>query len=93
MFKFLKYLKPYWFLVLLTIIFVILEAQFELKLPEYISQVMYSVMGYETDPAGNKVMALSLLIPIMILISVGACVSAILSAFSVQKLVQAWLVI
>ena len=85
MFKFLKYLKPYWFLVLLTIIFVVLEAQFELKLPEYISQVMYSVMGYETDPAGNKVMALSLLIPIMILISVGACVSAILSAFFSAK--------
>ena len=85
MFKFLKYLKPYWFLVLLTIIFVVVEAQFELKLPEYISQVMYSVMGMETDPSGNKVLSLKLLIPIMILISLGACLSAILSAFFSAK--------
>jgi ATP-binding cassette subfamily B protein len=85
MFKFLKYLKPYWFFVLLTLIFVVVEAQFELKLPEYISQVMYAVMGYETDPSGNTVLALSILVPIMIAISVGACASAILSAFFSAK--------
>ena len=85
MFKFFKYLKPYWLLVLLTIIFVVVEAQFELKLPEYISQVMYSVMGYEEDASGNKIMELKLLIPIMLLISLGACISAILSAFFSAK--------
>ena len=85
MFKFLKYLKPYWFYVLLTIIFVVVEAQFELKLPEYISQVMYSVMGYETDPAGNAVLSMNILVPIMIAISLGACVSAVLSAFFSAK--------
>ena len=85
MFKFFKYLKPYWLLVLLTIIFVVVEAQFELKLPEYISQVMYSVMGYEEDASGNKIMELKLLIPIMLLISLGACISAVLSAFFSAK--------
>ena len=86
MFKFLKYLKPYWFYVLLTLIFVVLEAQFELKLPEYISQVMYSVMGYSEDPnSGSAVLAMSVLVPIMLAIAVGACVSAILSAFFSAK--------
>ena len=85
MFRFLKFLKPYWFLVLLTLVFVVIEAQFELKLPEYISQVMYAVMGYETDPSGNAVLSLSILVPLMLLISVGACVSAVLSAFFSAK--------
>ena len=85
MFKFLKFLKPYWFLVLLTLIFVVIEAQLELKLPEYISQVMYSAAGYEVDAAGNKILSLNILVPIMILISIGACASAILSAFFSAK--------
>ena len=85
MFKFLKFLKPYWFLVLLTLIFVVIEAQLELKLPEYISQVMYSAAGYETDPSGNKVLALGVLVPIMILISVASCLSAVLSAYFSAK--------
>ena len=85
MFKFLKFLKPYWFLVLLTLVFVVIEAQLELKLPEYISQVMYSAAGYEVDASGNNILSLNILVPIMILISIGACASAILSAFFSAK--------
>lgn len=86
MFKFLKYLKPYCFFVLLTLIFVVIEAQFELKLPEYISQVMLSVMGYSEDPTTHaEVLSMSILVPLMLAISLGACASAILSAFFSAK--------
>lgn len=82
--KFVKYLMPYWYYVLLVIILIVAQIQLELKLPEYLTEVVYSASGF-TEYEGIVIRKMGVLIPIMIGLSVGGVACSILAGFFAAK--------
>ena len=82
--KFIKYLIPYWYYVLLVVVLIVLQVQMELKLPEYLTEVVYSASGV-SDFNGVAIRKMNVLIPIMLSLATGAVICAVLSGFFASK--------